>query len=107
MVRSVVAKWGAAVQLLILGFYVAFSLLIPTGIGFWFDRRTSSEFPLFTLIGLGVGTVVMIYGVYRMVRPFLQEAKKEGREEQILRPVRTIITKFPSKPERNKEQNSD
>lgn len=107
MVRSVVGKWGAAVQLLVVGFYVAFSLLIPTGIGFWFDRRTSYEFPLFTLIGLGIGTVIMIYGVYRMVRPFLQEAKKEGREEQIFRPVRKLINKFPSKPEKDEEQKGD
>jgi len=69
--------WAVAVQLLAVGFYVAFSLLIPTSIGFWLDKRLSHEFPLLTLIGLGIGTGIMIYGVYRMVRPFLQEAKKE------------------------------
>jgi len=72
-----VKKWPAAVQLLIVGFYVAFSLLIPTGLGFWLDLKTEYKFPLYTLIGLGVGTLIMVYGVYRMVRPFLQEAKRE------------------------------
>ena len=88
-------NWPAAMQLLIVGFYVAFSLLIPIGIGFWFDKRASHEFPLFTLIGLGVGTVIMVYGVYRMVRPFLQEAKKEGRQEQLRGPAK-MFAKLPS-----------
>ena len=88
-------KWPAAMQLLIVGFYVAFSLLIPIGIGFWFDKRLSHEFPLFTLIGLGVGTVIMVYGVYRMVRPFLQEAKREGKQEQLRGPAK-MFAKLPS-----------
>lgn len=100
-------QWGAALQLLVVGFYVAFSLLIPTGIGFWLDKRTSHEFPLFTLIGLGVGTVIMIYGVYRMVRPLLQQAKKEGQEGQIIRPIRTFLNRLPSKQESDKERKGD
>ena len=68
---------SAALQLLTVGFYVPLSLLIPTGFGFWLDRKASHEFPLYTLIGLGVGTLVMVYGVYRMVRPFLRETKQE------------------------------
>jgi len=97
-----VKKWPAAMQLLIVGFYVAFSLLIPTGIGFWLDKRASHGFPLFTLIGLGVGTVIMVYGVYRMVRPFLQEAKKEGKQEQLRGPAR-LFSKFAS-PEQKKDE---
>jgi len=72
-----VRNWALAMRLCGVGFYVAFSLLAPTGIGFWLDRRASHQFPLFTLIGLGVGTGIMVYGVYRMVRPFLLEGKKE------------------------------
>ncbi len=97
-------KWPAAMQLLIVGFYVSFSLLIPTGIGFWFDKRASHEFPLFTLIGLGVGTVIMIYGVYVMVRPFLQEAKREEKEEQLRGPARMFANLTSSNRKRNKEQ---
>jgi len=78
-----VKNWSTALQLLIVGFYVPLSLLIPTGIGFWFDKRAAHEFPLFALIGLCVGTVIMVYGVYQMVRPFLMEAKKEEKERQV------------------------
>ena len=99
-------KWPAAMQLLIVGFYVAFSLLIPTGIGFWLDHRASHEFPLFTLIGLGVGTLIMVYGVYRMVYPFLQEAKREGKEEKLRGPARMISKLVSSEQKKNKKQNN-
>ncbi len=51
-----------------IGWYVALSLLIPFGIGLWLDKRKFNSFPLLTLIGLGVGTIIMFYGVYRIVR---------------------------------------
>ena len=33
-------------------------------------------------MGLGLGTVIMVYGVYRMVQPFLREAREQGREKE-------------------------
>ncbi len=100
-------KQAAVTQILIVGFYVAFSLLIPTGIGLWFDKKASHAFPLFTLIGLAVGTTVMIYGVYRMVRPFLQEAKGKGNEEKVCRPIRKLLKLSPTKQEEEKRQDND
>lgn len=97
-------NWSAALQLLTVGFYVPLSLLIPTGIGFWLDRRASHEFPSYTLIGLGIGTVIMVYGVYRMVRPFLQEAKREGKEDQISPPITKSTALLNSKQEKDKEE---
>ena len=76
-------NWSTALQLLIVGFYVPISLLIPTGIGLWCDRKVFHEFPLCTLIGLGIGTVIMVYGVYQMVRPFLKEVKGKGKESHV------------------------
>ena len=69
-------------QLLVVGFYVPLSLLLPTGIGLLFDKRLEHKFPLFAFIGLGIGTVIMVYGVYRMVRPVLQEAKEKAEQGQ-------------------------
>lgn len=97
-------QWPAAMHLLVLGFYVAFSLLIPTVIGLWFDKRASHEFPLFTLIGLGLGTIIMVYGVYRMVKPFMEEAKKEGKEEQLRGPAKILSKVTSSKQKGNEEQ---
>ena len=97
-------NWSAALQLLTVGFYVPLSLLIPTGIGFWLDRRGSHEFPVCTLIGLGIGTVIMVYGVYRMVRPFLQEAKREEKKEQVRPPIMKSTALLNSKQKKDKEE---
>jgi hypothetical protein len=95
---------SAALQLLTVGFYVPLSLLIPTGFGFWLDRKASHGFPLYTLIGLGVGTVVMVYGVYRMVRPFLRESEQKGKEDQVSRPRMSTISLLTREQKRDKEE---
>jgi len=97
-------QWPAAMQLLVVGFYVAFSLIIPVGIGFWLDKRASHEFPLFTLVGLGLGTIIMVYGVYRMVKPFLEQAKKEGKEEQLRGPAKILSRLASSKQKEDEKQ---
>lgn len=95
-------NWSAALQLLVVGFYVPLSLLMPTGIGLWLDKRAGHEFPAYALIGLGIGTVIMVYGVYRMVQPFLEEAMGETKEEETLPWLVRIILSMGVK--RNKEK---
>ena len=97
-------NWSAALQLLVVGFYVPLSLLMPTGAGFWIDKRAGHEFPSYTLIGLGIGTVIMVYGVYQMVRPFLQEAKREEKKEQVRPPITKSATLLNSKQKKDKEK---
>lgn len=97
-------QWPAAIQLLVVGFYVAASLLIPTLIGFFWLGPKFGHTVLFILIGIGVGTIVMIYGVYLMVKPFLEEARKEGKGEQLRGPARIFIKSQSSKQEKDKEQ---
>ena len=67
-----VREWVRTVQfLLTIGWYVALSLIIPAGIGYWLDRPEMwNKQPLFTLIGLGVGTVAAFVGLFRMLRRF-------------------------------------
>jgi len=100
-------NWPAAMQLLIVGFYVAFSMLIPTGIGFWLDSRTSREFPLLTLIGLGLGTLIMALGVFHMLQPFLQEAKREGKQEQLRGLSKTLVKLASAKKTKNRKYDDD
>ena len=69
-------RWAIALQLFALGWYIALSLLIPFGIGLWLDKEKFDSFPLLTFIGLGLGTIIMVYGVYRMLRQ-LQSAVDE------------------------------
>jgi len=71
---------------MVLGWYIALSLLIPFGIGLWLDKTKFNSFPLLTLIGLGLGTLIMIYGVYRMIRQVQkaeeEQAKNNKKQEQ-------------------------
>lgn len=69
-------RWAIALQLITVGWYIALSLLIPFGIGLWLDKKKFDSFPLLSLIGLGLGTIIMVYGVYRMLRQF-QAAEDE------------------------------
>ncbi len=72
-------RWAAALQLIAVGWYIALSLLIPSMIGlFIFDRKFNST-PLFTLIGLGLGTLIMVYGVYRMIRQVQKAEEEQGK----------------------------
>jgi len=75
-----VRQWVRPLQfLLTVGWYVALSLVIPIGIGYWLDRMLDRR-PLFTLIGLGIGTVVAFYGLFRMLRQYRAEQEEELRK---------------------------
>ena len=74
-IEGVLREWVRPFQfLLTIGWYVALSLIIPSGIGYWLDRPEMwNKQPLFTLIGLGIGTVVAFVGLFRMLRRFKTE----------------------------------
>jgi F0F1-type ATP synthase assembly protein I len=65
------------------GWYVASSLLIPAGIGYWLDRPGMlNKSPLFTLIGLGVGTVIAFGGLIRMLLRYQAEQEESKKNRQ-------------------------
>ena len=68
-------QWAGPLRFLFtVGWYMVLSLIIPTGIGFWIDSPGQLDRrPLFTLIGLGVGTVIAFYGLSRMLRRYKAE----------------------------------
>ena len=68
-----------ALRLLVLGWYVALSIILGTWGGLWLDRRLET-LPLFTLAGVVTGSVVAFYGVYRMVLPLV--SGDNGAEKQ-------------------------
>ena len=80
--ENCVREWVGPLRfLLTIGWYVALSLIIPTGIGYWLDRpEMFNRRPLFTLIGLGVGTVIAFYGLYRMLRRYKAEQEEQRKE---------------------------
>jgi len=63
------------------GWYIALSLVVPAGIGYWLDRGVFESAPLFTLIGLGLGTLVAFTGLYRMLKRFQTEQSSRNRND--------------------------
>lgn len=77
-------EWVRPLQfLLTVGWYVGLSLIIPVGIGYWLDRpEVFNKRPLFTLIGLGFGTVVAFFGLFRMLLRYQAEQEKLRKNKQ-------------------------
>ena len=81
-----VKEWAGPLRLLLtVGWYVALSLIVPVGIGYWLDHALKKG-ALFTLIGLGVGTFFAFFGLIRILLRFqaqqeeLRKNEKEGKK---------------------------
>ena len=74
-------EWVRPLQfLLTVGWYVALSLIIPVAIGYWLDRpEVFDKRPLFILIGLGVGTFLAFFGLFKMLIRYQAEQEKQRK----------------------------
>jgi hypothetical protein len=79
-----VKEWVGPVRLLVtVGWYVALSLIVPVGIGYWLDQPNMlGKHPLFTLIGLGVGTVTAFVGLIQMLLRYQAGQEKVRKAEE-------------------------
>ena len=77
-------EWAVPVRLLLsVGWYVALSLVVPVGIGYWLDRPGMlNKTPLFTLVGLGAGTFIAFFGLIRMLLRYQAEQEKVTKGEE-------------------------
>ena len=77
-------EWVKPLQFLsTVGWYVALSLIIPVGIGYWLDNPMMfNKRPLFTFIGLGVGTVIAFFGLFRMLIRYQAEQEKLKKDQK-------------------------
>jgi F0F1-type ATP synthase assembly protein I len=64
-------KWIPALRLTGIGFYIAACIVGGTLAGWWLGGKR----PFFTILGLVAGLVIAVYGVYRMIRSFINEQK--------------------------------
>lgn len=69
-----------ALQFIMVGFFIAFALILPTVLGWWLDKKVAWGFPVFSIVGLGLGILIMVYGVIAMIKPFLDEAQKQTKD---------------------------
>ncbi|MCJ7791046.1 MAG: AtpZ/AtpI family protein [Dehalococcoidia bacterium] len=78
-------EWAGPLRfLLTIGWYMVVSLLVPTLLGyFWLDPKfNKAPFPLFTLIGLGIGTGIAFYGLARMLRRYKTEQNELNKDKR-------------------------
>ena len=77
-------EWAEPLRLLLtVGWYVSLSLIIPVGIGYWLDRpEMFNKSPLFTFIGLGVGTFISFYGLIRILLRYKAEQEALSKEKE-------------------------
>jgi F0F1-type ATP synthase assembly protein I len=70
-------NWVPAFQLLGIGFYVA--ACIAGGIlgGWWLGGKK----PVFVIIGLVIGLVLAVVGVYRMIKPLMNNIKNNKNDK--------------------------
>jgi len=69
-----VNRWEAALRLTGVGFYIGGCIVGGVYLGLWLDGKFDIS-PLFTLLGLGLGLFVALYGTYRMLLPALGKEK--------------------------------
>ena len=72
-------RWQAALRLIGVGWYVGLSLLAGVLGGLWLDNKLNTQ-PLFVLVGLFLGFVVAIYGIYRILLPLLKNGEDKEKD---------------------------
>jgi hypothetical protein len=83
-IKREVKEWAGPLRLLLtVGWYVSLSLIIPVGIGYWLDRpERFNKSPLFTFIGLGVGTFISFFGLIRILLRYKTEQETLQKKEE-------------------------
>jgi F0F1-type ATP synthase assembly protein I len=70
-------RWTAALRLTGVGFFIGISIVGGTFAGLWLDGKFNTR-PVFILIGLLLGLVVAVFGVYRMIKPLIKNNQDKG-----------------------------
>ncbi len=63
------SRWVAALRLTGIGFYIGICIAGGALAGWWLSGKK----PLFMIVGLVIGLILAFYGVYKMVRPFMND----------------------------------
>jgi ATP synthase protein I len=71
-------KWMPALRITGIGFYIAACIVGGILVGWWLGDKK----PVFLIIGLLIGLALAGYGVYRMIKPMINDKtnnKENGR----------------------------
>lgn len=71
-------SWVPALGLVGVGFFIAGCVIAGVLGGAWLDDRLKSQ-PAFLIAGILLGILLACFGVYSMIKPFLDSARKGGK----------------------------
>jgi ATP synthase protein I len=71
VVEAGMSRWVAALRLTGVGFFIGICIAGGAFAGWWLGDKN----PLFMIVGLLIGLVIAIYGVYQMIRPFMSNRR--------------------------------
>lgn len=69
--------WLTMLSLLGMGFYIAIAVVLGIWGGHWLDGKFNTS-PLWLIIGSILGVAVAALGVFNMLKPFIESARKAG-----------------------------
>ena len=71
-------RWEAALRLAGVGWFIGLCIVLGVAGGLWLDSKFNTR-PILAIVGLILGLVVAIYGVYRMILPNLNKKQNKGK----------------------------
>jgi F0F1-type ATP synthase assembly protein I len=71
-------RWEAALRLVGVGWFIGLCIVLGVAGGLWLDGKFNTR-PILAIVGLILGLVVAIYGVYRMILPNLNKKQNKGK----------------------------
>ena len=69
--------WLTMLSMMGMGFYIAIAIVLGIWGGHWLDGKFNTN-PLWLIIGSILGVAVAALGVFNMLKPFIESAKKAG-----------------------------
>ena len=73
-------KWVYASRFVGVGFFIAGAIIGGLILGFWLDSKFGKTF--FWIIGLLLGIIVAVVGVYRMLIPLLNDNNSKNNHKR-------------------------
>ncbi len=67
-----IKRWRIALSLVGIGWYIGLSIIGGMLGGLWLDNTINTK-PLFVIIGLILGIIVAVYGVYLILVPIISD----------------------------------
>jgi len=71
------SRWGAALRLIGVGFYIGGCIVLGVLVGLWLDSKLNTQ-PILVIVGLVLGLLMAFYGVYQLLLPLIGNKRGKG-----------------------------